>query len=434
MRILKLTPALEKNLLRARHERDREAETIASKIIADVRQRGDAALFAYTKKFDHLDLRPNNVWISASPSRGTASRARLRPNPIPANPQQSSAVSSAFLRAIAQAAQNIRRIAQKQLPLPWSVQVEPGVTISQRVSPIDSVACYIPGGNFALVSTLLMTAIPAQVAGVPQITVVCPKPNAALLAAANFLGIPQIAQIGGAQAIAALAYGTASIPRVEKICGPGNRFVTAAKQLVSSDCAIDLPAGPTEAIVLAASGNAKFIAADLLAQAEHALDAVSFLVTTSATLAREVQREIEWQANETPHALSAKIATTINGRILLAPSLAAACDFVNRFAPEHLSLPTQPDQLLKKITASGTIFLGLWAAQPLGDYVSGSNHVLPTAGWARKRAGLSSADFVKLITTQSISRPGFQRLADAAESLAESEGLLAHRNAIRIRR
>ena len=434
MRILKLTPDVEKSLLRARQERDHEAEASAARIVADVRRRGDAALFAYTKKFDGTDLRRQNVWLStASAAPATRSGAGF-PHSVSANAQQSGSVPSDFLRAIAQASKNIRAVAQKQLPRPWSLQTEPGVTISQCVIPLDSVACYIPGGNFALVSTLLMTAIPAQVAGVKRITVVCPRPNAALLAAAHFLGIPQIAQIGGAQAVAALAYGTRSITRVEKICGPGNRFVTAAKQLVSSDCAIDLPAGPTEAVVLAATGNAKFIAADLLAQAEHAPDAASFLVTPSKKIAAAVQKEIAQQLTQLPANNPARQSIKKSGAILLTSSLAEACDFTNRFAPEHLSLPTEPDTLLKKITASGTIFLGPWAAQPLGDYVSGSNHVLPTGGWARKRAGLSSYDFVKLTTTQSITRTGFQRLADAAQSLAESEGLLAHRNAIRIRR
>lgn len=417
MRILQLTPAVERNLLRARHERDRAAEAVAARIIADVRKRRDAALFAYTKKFDGLNLRRTGIWVTSQQIH--AACAQVTPH---------------FLRAIALAAENIRRVAEKQLLRPWSIETKVGVTISQRVVPLDSVGCYIPGGNFALVSTLLMTAIPAQVAGVRQITVVCPKPNPALFAVADFLRISQIARIGGAQAIAALAYGTPSIRCVEKICGPGNRFVTAAKQLVSSDCAIDLPAGPTEAIVLAASGDPAFIAADLLAQAEHAVDAGSFLVTPSKKLARAVQNEIAQQLAQLPANNPAHQSIKKSGAILLTSSLAQACDFVNRFAPEHLSLPSQPDALLKKISASGTIFLGPWAAQPLGDYVSGSNHVLPTGGWARKRGGLSSADFVKCITTQTVSRPGFLRLADAAESLAASEGLLAHRNAVRIRR
>lgn len=417
MRILKLTPAVEKNLLRARLERDQDAERIAARIIADVRKRGDDALFAYTKQFDSIDLRREGVWVTPREMRAARSR-----------------VSSRFIRAIRQAARNIRRVAEKQLPRAWTMEVEPGVEISQRVSPIESIGCYIPGGHFALVSTLLMTAIPAQVAGVAKIEVVCPHPNDALLAAADFLGIPRIARIGGAQAIAALSYGTKSIPRVEKICGPGNRFVTAAKQLVSSDCAIDLPAGPTEAIVLAAKGNPRWIAADLLAQAEHAADAGSFLVTTSRKLARAVQEEVQSQLTSLPPNNPAHQSMSKTGAILLAPSLEAACVFCNHFAPEHLSLPDDPAALLEKINAAGTIFLGPWGAQPLGDYVSGSNHVLPTGGWARKRGGLSAADFVKCISVQTISKKGFLRLADSGESLAESEGLLAHRNAVRIRR
>ena len=417
MRILKLTPAIEKNLLRVRHERDREAEAIAAKIIIDVRKRGDAALFAFAKRFDRVDLRSEGIWITAREVH--SARAKVPPN---------------FLRAVKQAARNIRRVAEKQLPRPWSLQVEPGVKISQRVSPIDSIGCYIPGGNFALVSTLLMTAIPAQVAGVRKIQVCCPRPNTALLAAADFLGIAKIARIGGAQAVAALAYGTKSISRVEKICGPGNRFVTAAKQLVSSDCAIDLPAGPTEAVVLAASGNPRFIAADLLAQAEHAPDAGTFFITTSSRLAQAVQTEIEKQLAQLPRTNPAHSSMRGVGAILLASAFSAACEFVNRFAPEHLSLPASSDSLLEKITATGTIFLGPWGAQPLGDYVTGSNHVLPTGGWARKRGGLSAADFVKCISVQTISRQGFQRLTDSAETLAESEGLLAHRNAVRVRR
>jgi histidinol dehydrogenase len=311
--------------------------------------------------------------------------------------------------------------------------VEPGVKISQRVTPIESVGCYIPGGHFSLVSTLLMTAIPAQVAGVPRIVAVCPKPNNELLAAAKHLGLTEIARIGGAQAVGALAYGTKSIPRVEKIFGPGNKYVTAAKQIVSADCAIDFPAGPTEAIVLAERGNARWIAADLLAQAEHAKDAGSFLVTTSPTLANEVQREVARQLNELP-AGAANYSLKVSGAILVAKSIEHACEFVNRFAPEHLSIPTDAGPLLKCIQSSGTVFTGPWGAQPLGDYLSGSNHVLPTAGWARRRGGLSTADFVKCVSVQEISRSGFARLADSAEMLAEAEGLLAHRNAVRIRR
>jgi histidinol dehydrogenase len=416
MRILKLTPRIEKRLLSRRAQRDEEAHSVATEIVADVRKRGDAALFAWTKKLDHLDLARDEVWISKKEIRSAERR-----------------VSSEFLSAIKRAAKNVRSVAEKQLPRPWTFETEPGVRISQRVSPIESIGCYIPGGHFSLVSTLVMTAVPAKVAGVSRIVAVCPGPNPELLAAAGLLGIGELAQIGGAQAIAALAYGTKSIPRVEKIFGPGNRYVTAAKQLASGDCAIDLSAGPTEVIVLAAAGNPRWIAADLLAQAEHASDAASFFVTTSPSLAREVQREVQWQLAELPPGL-ARVSTKLAGAILVAGSLEQGCDFVNRFAPEHLSLPENAESLLKKIHSAGTVFLGPWGAQPLGDYATGSNHVLPTGGWARKRGGLSAADFVKCISLQTISRSGFHRLADTVETLAESEGLMAHRHAVRVRR
>ena len=416
MRILKLTRRMEKELLSRRSQRDEEAHSVASRIVADVRKRGDSALFAWTKKLDHLDLARDSVWISRREIRSSKRR-----------------VSPEFLTAIKRAAANVRSVVEKQIPRPWAFEPELGVRISQRVSPIESIGCYIPGGRFSLVSTLIMTAVPAQVTCVPRIIAVCPKPNPELLATASLLGIEEIARIGGAQAIAALAYGTRSVPRVEKIFGPGNKYVTAAKQLVSSDCAIDLPAGPTEAIVLAAEGNARWIAADLLAQAEHAKDAASFLVTTSRSLAREVQREIQRQLSELPLGM-ARVSTELSGAILVTDSIEQACEFVNRFAPEHLSLPENGKGLLKKIHSAGTVFLGPWGAQPFGDYATGSNHVLPTGGWARKRGGLSAVDFVKVASIQTISRHGFLRLADTVETLAESEGLLAHRNAVRVRR
>jgi histidinol dehydrogenase len=416
MRILKLTSGIEKRLFSRRAQRDVEAHSVAAEIVADVRKRGDVALFAWTKKLDHVDLARDGVWIPKKEMRAAGRR-----------------VSSEFLSAIARAARNVRRVAEKQLPRAWTFETEQGVKISQRVSPIESIGCYIPGGHFSLVSTLVMTAVPAKAAGVSRIVAVCPGPNPELLAAAGLLGIEEIARVGGAQAIAALAYGTKLIPRVEKIFGPGNKYVTAAKQLVSGDCAIDLPAGPTEAIVLAAEGNARWIAADLIAQAEHAQDAAIFFVTTSRSLAREVQREIQWQLGELPFGM-ANFSTKFSGAILLADSIEQACEFVNRFAPEHLSLPENAGSLLKRIHSAGTIFLGPWGAQSLGDYATGSNHVLPTGGWARKRGGLSAADFVKCISVQTVTRSGFLRLADAVETLAESEGLMAHRHAVRVRR
>jgi histidinol dehydrogenase len=416
MQIVRLTPNVEKALLASRRRRDAGAERVAAKIVGDVRKRGDAALFAWTKRLDGADLRRIKVWITPRELRAARNQ-----------------VSDDFIGAIQHASRNIRRVAQSQLPSKMTLKVEPGVTITQLVRPIECIGCYIPGGRFALVSTLLMTVIPAQLAGVKRITVVCPRPNSELLAAAAMLGITEIARIGGAQAIAALAYGTRSVPRVEKIFGPGNRFVTAAKQLVSADCAIDLPAGPTEAIVLATDGNARWIAADLLAQAEHAPDAGSFLVTTSAQLAKNVQREINAQLARLPRENPAHISTQRSGAILIANSPKEAVNFVNRFAPEHLTLIGDARKHLESISAAGTIFMGEWSAQPIGDYASGSNHVLPTGGWARRRGGLSTADFVKCINVQSIDRKGFARVGPVAAALARAEGLFAHEAAITVR-
>ena len=416
MQILKLTPQTEARLLARRAQDGAKTHAIAAKIIAEVRRNRDAALFAYAKKLDHTDLRRTGVWITQKEIR-VAQRA----------------TSAGFRKAIEKASENVRRVAEKQLPRPWTVETSPGVKIQQLVRPIEAIGCYIPGGRFSLVSTLLMTVVPANVAGVPNVVAVCPAPNPQLLAAAGMLGVERIARIGGAQAIAALAYGTKSVPRVDKIFGPGNKYVTAAKQIVSSDCAIDLPAGPTEAIVFAEQGNARWIAADLLAQAEHAKDAASLFITTSHGLACEVQREIQNQLAELPGTM-AHCSTQGSGTILIAESVDQACEFINRFAPEHLSLPENAETLVQKIHSAGTVFLGPWGAQPLGDYATGSNHVLPTGGWARRRGGLSSADFVKCISVQTITGKGFLHLAEAVETLAESEGLMAHRNAVRIRR
>jgi histidinol dehydrogenase len=420
MRILKLTPKLRRQILAARSAPDAAALRVAARIIAGVRRRGDAALFAWTKRLDGLDLGRSGLWI------GAAEIAAAR-----------NAAAPDFLRAVERAAANVRRVAEMQLPQPWKIEVEPGVRIGQVVRPIDAIGCYVPGGRFALISTMIMTAVPAQVAGVRRCIVVCPKPNRGLLAAASVLGVEEIASIGGAQAIAALAYGTKSVSRVDKIFGPGNRFVTEAKQLVAHDCAVDLPAGPTEAIVLADHGNPRWIAADLIAQAEHAPDAASFLVTTSTSLARRVQREIASQLKSLAATNPAHDSLRKVGAMLVADSLVEACEFVNDFAPEHLSLAgggKRPDELLEKIRAAGTVFIGPSAAQPLGDYASGSNHVLPTAGWARTRGGLSTADFVKCISVQEIDAAGFTNLADDVQRLARAEGLLGHANAIEVRR
>ena len=327
MRILNLTARVERDLLRSRRERDLVAHRAAVRIVEDVRKRGDAAVRAWTKKFDGVDLR-EGVWVSAREIKNAGNQA-----------------GKDLRRAIEHAARNIRAVAEKQLPREWTLEVEPGVRISQVVRPVESIGCYIPGGRFSLLSTMLMTVIPAMMAGVKRITVVSPGPNEALLAAASILGISRIARIGGAQAIAALAYGTKSVPRVDKIFGPGNRFVTAAKQIVSGDCTIDMPAGPTEAIVLANGGNARWVAADLLAQAEHAPDAGSFLVTTSRDFAERTQRDVREQLKMLPRANPAQFRCCEPARYCCRLRIEAACDFVNRFAPEHLSLPQKSERL-----------------------------------------------------------------------------------------
>jgi len=417
MRILKLTPTVKKQLAQMREGRDREASATASKIVADVRRRGDAALVQWTRKLDRNDLAEEGLWVSRAEM--TAAKRRVGPD---------------FIRAVQHAAANVRRVAQEQVPQPWALQTEPGVRLTQLIRPIDSIGCYIPGGRFALFSTMIMTVVPAQVAGVRRIVVVCPAANDQVLATAALLGVNHLARIGGAQAIAALAYGTKRVPRVEKILGPGNRYVTAAKQIVSSDCAIDLPAGPTEAIVLARSGNARWIASDLLAQGEHAPDAGSYLVTPSARLARRVQQEVEAQLELLPPTNPAHRSCRHTGAIFLTRTWNDAIDFVNRFAPEHLSVPDNSPALLRKIVSAGTIFAGPLAAQPFGDYATGSNHVLPTGGWARRRGGLSIDDFLKRISVQTIDHTGFRRLANDVRTLAKAEGLLAHVNAVEVRR
>ncbi len=417
MRLLRLTESTEKKFLASRRASSERAERVARRIVEDVCRRGDAALFGWTKQLDKIALTQRSVWITPT-EIATASKS----------------VSREFLSAIRHAARNIRAVARRQVPQDWTIEVEPGVRAGQRVRPIESIGCYLPGGRFSLVSTLLMTVIPAQEAGVQRIVVVSPQPGAALLAAANQLGIHSVARVGGAQAIAALAYGTRSIPRVDKICGPGNRYVAAAKQIVSTDCAIDMLAGPTEAVVLASRGNSRFIAADLVAQAEHDPDAVSLFVTTSARLAREVADEIEKQLAALPASNLARRSLETNGAILLAPTAAAALDFVNRFAPEHLSLPEGERGAWKKFNSAGSVFWGDWSAQTFGDYASGTNHVLPTGGVGRARGGLSAADFVKCISVQEVSRAGARRLSPVAEEFARAEGLLAHARSVEVRK
>lgn len=416
IRVQQLTGQFEAKFLAQRRSHDAAAEKVASRIVANVRDRGDEALFRWAKKLDGMPLTQKSLWVS---------RAEIR--------EASNAIPRQLAGAIEHAARNIRRVAEAQRPRSWTIAVEPGVRVGQRVTPLGTIGCYIPGGRFSLFSTLLMTAIPAQVAGVKRIVVACPKPSPALLAAAQFLGLAEIARIGGAQAIGAFAYGTESVPRVDKICGPGNRYVTAAKRIVSNDCAIDMPAGPTEVLILATAGEPRFIAADFLAQAEHDPGAVALLVTPSARLAEAVSAEVAKQLSGLSDANPAWKSLRQACAILVAPSLDAAIQFANRVAPEHLSIPSTNGKLVNKLSEAGSVFLGAWSAQPIGDYASGTNHVLPTSGWAAARGGLSVADFVKCSSTQEISRQGLRRLTPVVAAMARAEGLEAHARAVEVR-
>jgi histidinol dehydrogenase len=324
------------------------------------------------------------------------------------------------------AAANIRRFCERQKPAEWS-RTRQGISVGQIVRPLDSVGCYVPGGRYPLLSTLLMTVIPAQVAGVKQIRIVSPQARTEILAAAGMLGVREVYRVGGAQAIAALAYGTQSIPRVDKIVGPGNLYVTAAKRLISFDCAIDFLAGPTEVVIVSDTGKPEFIAADLVAQAEHDPEALAVFVTASDNLARQVARVTEKLSRQNPVAHQ---SLRRNGVILVSASRRQSLDWANELAAEHLSVDAAAVAFVRN---AGSVFVGDYSPQAAGDYASGPNHVLPTGGAARFRGGLSVLDFVKLISVQKLSRPGLKRIAPVVEALANAEGLHAHAESIRAR-
>jgi len=330
--------------------------------------------------------------------------------------------------AIRMAVRHVRAVAERQVPKPFTIRVAPGVTIEQRVMPLARVGCYVPGGRYPLPSTLIMTVVPALVAGVRDVVVACPRPAPAVLAAALEAGVTEVVRIGGAQAIGALAYGTETIRRVDKIVGPGNAWVAAAKTIVSADCAIDFHAGPSEIVVFADTGRPDWIAADLLAQAEHDPAARAIFVTTRRPLARAVAAAVR---RSTPAAGPAREALGRNGAVVIAGSRREAIALVNRLAPEHLVCDRPAD--VKHFTSAGTIFVGEWSAQAAGDYCTGSNHVLPTGGAARFRGGLSAADFVRVFSVQTLTRRGVRSVGPAAAVLADAEGLVAHAASIRQR-
>ena len=380
------------------------------RIVADVRKQGDRALLRYAAQFDGL---------------AGASSLRVTPDEMAA---AWNAITPVMQEALTKAAEQIRRFAVSQLPASFSDEPIPGLTTGQLVRPLGSVGCYVPSGRHPLPSTLLMTAVPAQVAGVERIAVVSPKPALETLAAAHLLGITEFYRLGGAHAIAALACGTASIPRVDKIVGPGNLYVTAAKRLIAFDCAIDMLGGPTEIVVTSERGRAEDIAADLVAQAEHDPEALAIFITTRADLAKEVIAETKLRSRNNP---VARQALDRNGLAIIATSLDEARAITNRLAPEHLTVDSASD--LDWVQNAGSVFVGRWSAQPMGDYISGPNHTLPTGGMARVRGGLSVNDFVKLITVQQYSSQGLRTLGLRAVLLAEAEGLTAHAESIRAR-
>lgn len=395
-------------LLKRRAARMDEAEKTVRPILDDVRQRGDKALIEYAKKFDGFDGKSLRVVPSMD------------------------GVTKDFRDAVRVAAKNIRAFAKLQLPRPLLKTLAPGLKAGQIVRPIPAMASYIPAGRYPLPSTLLMTVIPAQVAKVPTICVTTPKPVPEILAAATMLGVENVYAIGGAHAIAAFAYGTRTVPRVDRIVGPGNIYVAAAKKLLAGDVGIDFVAGPTEILIIAAEGNPKWIAADMLAQAEHDTDASAILLTTSKALAAAVEAELDWQLEYLPTAPTAREALRKNSAILIVESLDEAVELSNRFAPEHLAL--HHTELLPGIVNAGGVFLGPFSPEAAGDYAAGPSHVLPTGGAARLRGGLSSADFVKTIATQSLTARALDKLTFPIATLARAEGLEAHARSVEVRR
>jgi histidinol dehydrogenase len=402
------------------------------RIVANVRRDGDRALLRYASQFDGLN-----------------SAAAIRVSQEEMASAWNSIGRSLLRTALITAATQIRIFAQRQQPASWSKSSIEGLTTGQLVRPLSAVACYVPSGRHPLPSTLLMTVIPALVAGVRRIVVVSPKPAQETLAAAHLLSMPEFYRtpgtanwidtierpwtpefyrIGGAHAIAALAYGTATIPRVDKIVGPGNLYVTAAKKLVAFDCSIDMLAGPTEIAVTSDRGDPAFIAADLVAQAEHDPHALAIFITTRAELARDVIIETKLRSRNNP---VARQALDSKGLVILARNVDEAREITNRIAPEHLTVDSNSD--LEWVQNAGSVFIGRWSAQPMGDYISGPNHTLPTGGMARVRGGLSVNDFVKLITVQEYTRRGVRSLSRPAAALAEAEGLSDHAEAIRTR-
>ncbi|MBO1271352.1 histidinol dehydrogenase [Shewanella sp. 4t3-1-2LB] len=399
---------------------DNTLEQQVSEIISTVRQRGDAALREYSRRFDKTeiqDIRLSDADINAASAR----------------------VSDELKAAIQAAMANIRRFHEAQKPGTISLETQAGIRCELHSEAIAAVGLYIPGGSAPLISTVMMLALPANIAGCERRVLVSPPPiDDAIVYAATACGVNEIYQVGGAQAIAALAFGTESITPVDKIFGPGNRYVTEAKSQVSRDnqacVSIDMPAGPSEVLVIAdAKANPVFVAADLLSQAEHGPDSQVMLVTDSDPLARAVAQEVERQLATLPRAEIARKALFCS-RTLIVRDMQQAVQVSNRYGPEHLILQTQqPRELLKSIRAAGSVFVGPYTPESVGDYASGTNHVLPTYGYSRTVSSLSLADFCRRFTVQELSADGLLRLGNTVMTLAAAEQLEAHKNAVALR-
>lgn len=392
-----------------------------NKIVGDVREEGDLALQYYTQKFD--GVKPDRLKVGEEDIKSSFSRVDLK-----------------VIEALKKAAVNIEKFHKAQIPPEWVCNMDEGIVAGQIIRPLESVGCYIPGGRAVYPSTILMTVIPAKIAGVSRV-ICCTPPlkdgeiKDVVLAAASIAGADEIYAVGGAQAIAAMAYGTETIPPVDKIVGPGNVFVTAAKKLVYGDVDIDFPAGPSEVLIIADdTAEPDYIVMDMLAQAEHDPEAASVLVTTSERLAENVKKGIEDSIQSAKRRKIIEESLAKYGAIILVDSLDEAAEFSNLYAPEHLLIMTQnPDKVLEDINNAGSIFLGEFTPVAAGDYGSGPNHVLPTSGCARIYSGLSTESFLKKPTVQRLSKKGLKNLKDVVVTLAEYEGLYAHAESVKKR-
>ncbi|HET9532541.1 MAG TPA: histidinol dehydrogenase [Blastocatellia bacterium] len=393
-----------------------------AEIVDGVRAGGDEALIHYTERFDGLSLSPAELRVDSRFLEKAASRAEPR-------------VVEAFRKAI----ENVRAFHDRQREIAWQLENRSGAITGQRILPVASAGLYVPGGSAAYPSSVIMNAVPAQVAGVRRIAIVTP-PNTlerapAVAAVIVELGITEVYRVGGAQAIAALAFGTETIPRVDKIVGPGNIYVAIAKKLIYGAAGIDSIAGPTEVVVLAdSSANPRFIAADLLAQAEHDEQASAICITTSPELAREIDAEVERQIATLERRVIARASIDRYGAVFVVETIEAGCELVNLIAPEHLELMTSDDdRAASLIENAGAIFFGAWSSEPVGDYIAGPNHVLPTAGTARFSSPLGVYDFLKRQSVIRYTRDAIAKDADAIAAMADSEGLTAHKRAVLVR-